>query len=300
LHADPRTTMRYDNSRELHQMGEKPQVGRATVNYGYGLPRTRRLPRAARRPGPAACLHPARPRRHRRPRYLARRTGASWSHCGPPFEMCYRMGTSFRHAAPPGWCCPVGPACWLPDARTLRMTPCRIHRHRSRDRRLSCGTARQPRAPGTAPDLARHEAARHAEPSADSALSRTTVRDVADGLPGSIWRPAGRRRPGGASPADARVADGADGSAGLELSGLTGSGDHPTSLGHDGTGRTERDDLRATHPCGITAVKGADSAGICEYFVEEASGLRLPCVTIFACRPAGGCGGHRAYRWRRM
>jgi integrase/recombinase XerD len=25
-HADPRTTMRYDNSRELHQTGEKPQV----------------------------------------------------------------------------------------------------------------------------------------------------------------------------------------------------------------------------------------------------------------------------------
>jgi site-specific recombinase XerD len=25
-HADPRTTMRYDNSRELHQSGEKPQV----------------------------------------------------------------------------------------------------------------------------------------------------------------------------------------------------------------------------------------------------------------------------------
>ena len=25
-HADPRTTMRYDNSRELHQAGEKPQV----------------------------------------------------------------------------------------------------------------------------------------------------------------------------------------------------------------------------------------------------------------------------------
>jgi integrase/recombinase XerD len=25
-HADPRTTMRYDNPRELHQMGEKPQV----------------------------------------------------------------------------------------------------------------------------------------------------------------------------------------------------------------------------------------------------------------------------------
>ena len=25
-HADPRTTMRYDNSRELHQPGEKPQV----------------------------------------------------------------------------------------------------------------------------------------------------------------------------------------------------------------------------------------------------------------------------------
>jgi integrase/recombinase XerD len=28
-HADPRTTMRYDNSRELHQMGEKPQVTRS-------------------------------------------------------------------------------------------------------------------------------------------------------------------------------------------------------------------------------------------------------------------------------
>jgi integrase/recombinase XerD len=25
-HADPRTTMRYDNSRELHRMGENPQV----------------------------------------------------------------------------------------------------------------------------------------------------------------------------------------------------------------------------------------------------------------------------------
>jgi integrase/recombinase XerD len=25
-HADPRTTMRYENSRELHQTGEKPQV----------------------------------------------------------------------------------------------------------------------------------------------------------------------------------------------------------------------------------------------------------------------------------
>jgi hypothetical protein len=25
-HADPRTTMRYDYSRELHQPGEKPQV----------------------------------------------------------------------------------------------------------------------------------------------------------------------------------------------------------------------------------------------------------------------------------
>jgi site-specific recombinase XerD len=28
-HADPRTTMRYDNSRELHQLGEKPQVSRS-------------------------------------------------------------------------------------------------------------------------------------------------------------------------------------------------------------------------------------------------------------------------------
>jgi integrase/recombinase XerD len=28
-HADPRTTMRYDNSRELHQPGGKPQVGRS-------------------------------------------------------------------------------------------------------------------------------------------------------------------------------------------------------------------------------------------------------------------------------
>jgi hypothetical protein len=27
-HADPRTTMRYDNSRELHQAEEKPQVSR--------------------------------------------------------------------------------------------------------------------------------------------------------------------------------------------------------------------------------------------------------------------------------
>ncbi len=26
-HADPRTTMRYDKARELHQPGEKPQVG---------------------------------------------------------------------------------------------------------------------------------------------------------------------------------------------------------------------------------------------------------------------------------
>jgi integrase len=28
-HADPRTTMRYDKSRELHQPGEKPQVSRS-------------------------------------------------------------------------------------------------------------------------------------------------------------------------------------------------------------------------------------------------------------------------------
>jgi integrase/recombinase XerD len=28
-HADPRTTMRYDNSRELHQPDEKPQVSRS-------------------------------------------------------------------------------------------------------------------------------------------------------------------------------------------------------------------------------------------------------------------------------
>jgi integrase/recombinase XerD len=28
-HADPGTTMRYDNSRELHQTGEKPQVSRS-------------------------------------------------------------------------------------------------------------------------------------------------------------------------------------------------------------------------------------------------------------------------------
>jgi len=28
-HADPRTTMRYDNSQELHQAGEKPQVSRS-------------------------------------------------------------------------------------------------------------------------------------------------------------------------------------------------------------------------------------------------------------------------------
>ena len=28
-HADPRTTMRYDNSRELHQAGEKPQLSRS-------------------------------------------------------------------------------------------------------------------------------------------------------------------------------------------------------------------------------------------------------------------------------
>ena len=28
-HADPRTTMRYDNSRELDQTGEKPQVTRS-------------------------------------------------------------------------------------------------------------------------------------------------------------------------------------------------------------------------------------------------------------------------------
>ena len=37
-HADPRTTMRYDNSRELHQAGEKPQVSsslrcRNSVSY---------------------------------------------------------------------------------------------------------------------------------------------------------------------------------------------------------------------------------------------------------------------------
>jgi site-specific recombinase XerD len=28
-HADPRTTMRYDNSRELRQVSEKPQVSRS-------------------------------------------------------------------------------------------------------------------------------------------------------------------------------------------------------------------------------------------------------------------------------
>jgi hypothetical protein len=28
-HADPRTRMRYENSREFHQLGEKPQVSRS-------------------------------------------------------------------------------------------------------------------------------------------------------------------------------------------------------------------------------------------------------------------------------
>ena len=37
-HADPRTTMRYDNSRELHQPGEKPQVSRSQ-DRGNGVPR---------------------------------------------------------------------------------------------------------------------------------------------------------------------------------------------------------------------------------------------------------------------
>jgi len=37
-HSDPRTTMRYDNSRELHQPGEKPQVSRSQ-DRGNGVPR---------------------------------------------------------------------------------------------------------------------------------------------------------------------------------------------------------------------------------------------------------------------
>jgi integrase/recombinase XerD len=40
-HADPRTTMRYDNSRELHQPGEKPQVTRSQPGWN-GVPRPRR------------------------------------------------------------------------------------------------------------------------------------------------------------------------------------------------------------------------------------------------------------------
>ena len=36
-HADPRTTMRYDNSRELHQLGEKPQVTRS-CRYWNSVP----------------------------------------------------------------------------------------------------------------------------------------------------------------------------------------------------------------------------------------------------------------------
>jgi integrase/recombinase XerD len=35
-HADPRTTMRYDNSRELHQPGEKPQVSRSQQGRNSG------------------------------------------------------------------------------------------------------------------------------------------------------------------------------------------------------------------------------------------------------------------------
>jgi len=35
-HADPRTTMRYDNSRELHQAGEKPQVTRSRWSWNSG------------------------------------------------------------------------------------------------------------------------------------------------------------------------------------------------------------------------------------------------------------------------
>jgi site-specific recombinase XerD len=53
-HADPRTTMRYDNSRELHQMGEKPQVTRS---------RQRRIAfwASEQRPLDQACLqnHPS-------------------------------------------------------------------------------------------------------------------------------------------------------------------------------------------------------------------------------------------------
>jgi integrase len=40
-HADPRTTMRYDNSRVLHQAGEKPQVtSSAQVLNGFTCPMT--------------------------------------------------------------------------------------------------------------------------------------------------------------------------------------------------------------------------------------------------------------------
>jgi integrase/recombinase XerD len=35
-HADPRTTMRYDNSRKLHQPGEKPQVSRSQQGRNSG------------------------------------------------------------------------------------------------------------------------------------------------------------------------------------------------------------------------------------------------------------------------
>jgi integrase/recombinase XerD len=36
-HADPRTTMRYDNSRKLHQPGEKPQVSRSQQGWNSVL-----------------------------------------------------------------------------------------------------------------------------------------------------------------------------------------------------------------------------------------------------------------------
>ena len=52
-HADPRTTMRYDNSRELHQAGEKPQVsrhGRAGIAFRASGRRRSDQARLASRP----------------------------------------------------------------------------------------------------------------------------------------------------------------------------------------------------------------------------------------------------------
>jgi integrase/recombinase XerD len=39
-HRDPRTTRRYDNSRELHQTSEKPQVTRSTWPWSVVLDRS--------------------------------------------------------------------------------------------------------------------------------------------------------------------------------------------------------------------------------------------------------------------